>query len=201
MTVEDQHSWLTPLLRQPPPSALIVWEIDFGGYVASVKAHLGSFPQHRCSGPRHDQPAPSQLGAAFRSPLGWGNPWGMRGERPQRFDKAFALDEVGKMAAVRPFVNGNLRQAVAQPTSIAHIEFAAVYRGTRDRNRRERLVDAVQQFGNRRIEQRCPIAEYELLVGASGLVDEFPRLARNTVELHAVFELLPKSRELGPVQL
>src|SRR5215207_5165859 len=44
MTVEDQHSWVTPLLRQPPPSALIVWEIDFGGYVASVKAHLGSLP-------------------------------------------------------------------------------------------------------------------------------------------------------------
>src|SRR5215211_5103150 len=60
MTVEDQHSWVTPLLRQPPPSALIVWELDFGGYVASVKAHLGSFPQHRCSRPRHDQPAPSR---------------------------------------------------------------------------------------------------------------------------------------------
>src|SRR5512132_4028114 len=54
MTMEDQHSWLTPLLRQPPPSALIVWEIDFGGCVASVKAHLGSFPQHRCSRLRHD---------------------------------------------------------------------------------------------------------------------------------------------------
>lgn len=125
----------------------------------------------------------------------------MRRERPQRFDKAFAVDEVGKMAAVRPLVNGNLRQAVAQPTSIAHVELAAVYRDTRDGNRRECLVNAVQHFGKRCIEQRCPIAEYKLLVGASGLVDKSARLTRNSVELHAVFELLPKLSELGPVQL
>jgi hypothetical protein len=36
MTMEDHHRRSTPLLREPPPAALIVWQVDLGGEVAPL---------------------------------------------------------------------------------------------------------------------------------------------------------------------